>query len=267
MAGSSCNDAVRQATLGPVASVARVVAIGASNLTRGFQTVVSTARTAWGPDVQVVAALGHGRSYGADSSFLFRRLPGILRSGIWQQLGSTRAVPTKALVTDVGNDIVYGFPPEQILAWVDEALTRLARVSGDVVLTDLPMDSIRRLSPAKFHVVRSVLFPSCRLSFEALVATAEQVNAGLAELANAHGARFLHLRPSWYGFDPIHIRPALWRTAWQEVLDVSCPVPRSRIEALRLYAMRPEQQWVLGIEQRMRQTGVQLRRGGRVWLY
>ena len=152
-------------------------------------------------------------------------MPAILRSGIWQQLESTPAVPTKALVTDIGNDIVYGFPPEQILAWVDEALTRLARVSDDVVLTDLPMDGIRRLSPAKFHAVRSVFFPSCRLSFEALVATAEQVNAGLAGLAGAHRARFLHLRPSWYGVDPIHIRPSLWRTAWQEVLGVSCPVP------------------------------------------
>ena len=248
-------------------SVARVVAIGASNLTRGFQTVVASARTTWGPDVEIVAALGHGRSYGADSSFLFRRLPGILQSGIWQQLESTPTVPTKALVTDVGNDIVYGFPPEQILAWVDEALTRLARVSDDVVLTDLPMDGIRRLSSAKFHMVRSVFFPSCRLSFDALVATAEQVNAGLAELADANRARFLHLEPSWYGFDPIHIRPSLWPAAWQEVLGVSCPIPQSRIEALRLYAMRPELQWLFGVEQRTTQAGAQLRDGGRVWLY
>ena len=248
-------------------SVARVVAIGASNLTRGFRTVVATARTAWGPDVQIVAALGHGRSYGVDSSFLFRRLPGILRSGIWQQLESTPAIPTKALVTDVGNDIVYGFPPEQILAWVDEALTRLARVSDDVVLTDLPMESIRALSPAKFHAVRSILFPSCRLSFEALVATAEQVNAGLAELAGANRARFLHLEPSWYGFDPVHIRPSQWPTAWQKVLGVSCLIARSRTEAVRLYAMRPEQRWLFGLEQRMPQTGTRLPRGGRVWLY
>jgi hypothetical protein len=42
----------------------RVVALGASNLTRGFQTIVSTARLVWGPDVEVLAALGHGRSYG-----------------------------------------------------------------------------------------------------------------------------------------------------------------------------------------------------------
>ena len=116
-------------------------------------------------------------------------------------------------------------------------------------------------------LVRSVFFPSCRLSFEALVATAEQVNAGLAELAGAHRARFQHLRPSWYGVDPIHIRPSLWRTAWQEVLGISCPVPRSRIEALRLYAMRPERQWLFGVEQRTTQAGARLRGGGRVWLY
>ena len=245
----------------------RVVALGASNLTRGFQTVVATARTAWGPDVQVVAALGHGRSYGADSSFVVRRLPAILQSAIWQHLESTPAVPTRALVTDIGNDIVYGFSPAQILAWVDEALTRLARVSDDVVLTDLPMDNIRRLSPGHFRLVRAVFFPSCRLSFEDVVATAEQVNAGLAELAAAHRARFLHLRPSWYGIDPIHIRPSLWRTAWQEILGISCPAPPSRIEALRLYAMRPERQWLFGVEQRTRQAGARLRGGGRVWLY
>lgn len=38
----------------------RVVALGASNLTRRFQTVVSTARSVWRPGVEVLTALGHG---------------------------------------------------------------------------------------------------------------------------------------------------------------------------------------------------------------
>ena len=46
--------------------IRRVVALGASNLTRGLHTVVSTARTEWGPDVEVLGALGHGRSYGGE---------------------------------------------------------------------------------------------------------------------------------------------------------------------------------------------------------
>jgi hypothetical protein len=244
--------------------IARVIAIGASNLTRGFQTVVSTARTAWGPDIDIVAALGHGRSYGATSAFLVRRLPGILQSGLWTLLESTPVVPTRALVTDVGNDILYGFAGEQILEWVDEAVTRLARVSADVVLSGLPMDSIRRLSPAGFRIARSVLVPSSRLSHGDVVATAEHVHAGLERMARDRSLRFVALRSSWYGLDPIHIRPSLWQPAWQEILGVSCHVRRSRTEALRLYLMRPERQSLCGIEQRKRQTGTALPRRARL---
>src|SRR5215831_6744908 len=126
--------------------VARVVALGASNLTRGFQTVVSTARAAWGSEVEVFGALGHGRSYGAHSRVFFRRLPGILESGLWSELESRPALPTRALVTDVGNDILYGFSADQTLAWVEETLRRLRTVTSDIVVTGLPLASIRRLS-------------------------------------------------------------------------------------------------------------------------
>jgi hypothetical protein len=143
--------------------IGRVVALGASNLTRGFQTVVSTARNAWGPQVEVLAALGHGRSYGAHSRLAFRGLPGILDSGLWPELKSRPGMATRALVTDVGNDILYGLSAEQTLAWVEEAIRRLRRFTQDIVLTDLPLFSIRRLSNRKFLVFRSILVPSCRL--------------------------------------------------------------------------------------------------------
>ena len=63
--------------------IGRVVAVGASNLTRGFHAVVATARGMWGPDIEVVAALGHGRIYGGPSVYFGRRIPGILESGLW----------------------------------------------------------------------------------------------------------------------------------------------------------------------------------------
>jgi hypothetical protein len=144
-------------------AIARLVALGASNLTRGFETVVSTSRAAWGPNVEVVAALGHGRSYGAHSRVLIRTLPGILESGLWSHLETLSRVPTRALVTDVGNDIMYGFSAQQTLTWVAEAVKRLRKVTDDIVLTDLPIAGIRRLSQAKYLFFRSTLFPSCRL--------------------------------------------------------------------------------------------------------
>jgi len=144
-------------------AIARVVALGASNLTRGLHTVVSAARAEWGPEVEVVAALGHGRCYGAQSRVLIRTLPAILQAGLWRQLESFSAAPTRALVTDVGNEILYGFSAEQTVASVEEAVVRLQQFNRDIVLTDLPLVSIRRLSRAKFLAFRSILVPSCRL--------------------------------------------------------------------------------------------------------
>ena len=107
--------------------IRRVVAVGASNLTRGFHAVVATARGMWGPDVEVVGALGHGRLYGGPSRYLGRRLPGILESGLWQALDERPPAATRALLTDVGNDIMWDCPPSGILEWVDLCVARLQR--------------------------------------------------------------------------------------------------------------------------------------------
>jgi hypothetical protein len=248
----------------------RIVALGASNLTRGFQTIVSTARSVWGPDVEVLAALGHGRSYGAPSRIIFRTLPGILKSSLWPELGRHPPMTTRGLVTDVGNDILYGFSVERTLRWVEEVLIRLSRVTKDLVLTDLPLASVYRLSNLKFLAFRSVLVPSCRLSLSQVIDRSELVNEGLAKLSATYGAKFFRLDPAWYGFDPIHVRPSQWRSAWQQILG-SQPEAKSgsglAVESVKLYFMRPERRWMFGVEQVTPQSGVALRSGGQVWLY
>ncbi|HRI38284.1 MAG TPA: hypothetical protein PLO50_06995 [Nitrospira sp.] len=250
--------------------MARIVALGASNLTRGFQTIVSTARSAWGPDVEILAAFGHGRSYGAPSQFLFRTLPGILKSALWAELERRPPMTTRALVTDVGNDILYGFSVERTLGWVEEVLRRLARVTQDIVLTGLPLAAVYRLSQIKFLAFRSLLVPSCRLTLSQVIERAEGVYEGLVKLSSVYGVKFFQLDPGWYGFDPIHVRPSCWHTAWQEILGervVESQGTRSMLESARLYLMRPERRSFFGIEQVTPQAGVTLRSGGRVWLY
>jgi hypothetical protein len=248
----------------------RLVALGASNLTRGLHVVVSSARDAWGPDVEVIAALGHGRSYGTASQFLIRQLPGILECGVWRHLAALPPARTRALVTDVGNDILYGFGAERTLAWVGDAVDRLQAITDDVAITDLPMASIRRLSTPAFLVVRSILVPSCRLTLTQVVDAAERVNDGLVALARSRGLRLVPLDPSWYGLDPIHMRPAVWPRAWRQIVfggDAPRAPAMTAGEAWRLYFMRPERRRLLGREQVTRQAGQRLAGGGRIWLY
>jgi hypothetical protein len=250
--------------------IRRVVALGASNLTRGFHAVVWAARHTWGPGVEVFGAFGHGRSYGAQSRVFVRSLPGILESGLWRELESRPRIPTRALVTDIGNDILYGYSVDQILSWVNETLSRLRGVTTDIVVTDLPLFNLPRMSSLKFDVFRWLLFPSCGLSLEDVRLRAERVNAGVGELAAAYSATFVHLNPDWYGIDPIHIRPPFWRSAWREILRSETDSQLrdgSRWEAVRLYLMPPERRRLCGFEQYTPQSGIALRSGGRIWLY
>jgi hypothetical protein len=165
-------------------------------------------------------------------------------------------------------------PADRIVEWVDETIARLQRITGDIVLTDLPLARARRLSPLGFLAFRSIVVPQCRLSLAEVLDTAERVNEGLETIAAARGVSFFRLKPEWYGVDPIHIRPSLWQSAWQEILchepgalTADVEAVRSRREALRLYLLRPERQWLFGREQFTPQHGVPLAPGGRVWLY
>jgi hypothetical protein len=251
--------------------IGRIVALGASNLTRGFSTIVATARAVWGADVEVLAALGHGRSYGGPSTFLVRGLPGILQSGLWRELDAHPPRPTRALVTDVGNDIMYGYPPAQILEWADECVARLRQFTTDVVITGLPHAAVAGLPPARFLLFRSVFFPRCRLTLDQAMRAGADVDAGLRAIAASRGVAFLGLKPEWYGLDPIHIRPGMWNAAWQQILCGENQAVAGRRatmrEAVRLYCLPPEQATFLGRERRRPQRGVALRAGGRVWLY
>jgi hypothetical protein len=251
----------------------RLVVLGASNLTRGLATVVEASRESWGDPIEIIGALGHGRSYGIRSQLLVRSLPGILESGLWAQLESMPSVETRALVTDVGNDILYGVPVPTILGWVQECVARLEQRGSEVVLTDLPTFNVSKLSSAKFKFFRSVLVPSCRLSFATVVERAAAVNDGLADLASRGRRIFMRLRPQWYGIDPIHIRPHYWADAWREILFAGSTVSPSAerdtdaLSAFQLYRARPARRWMWGVEQRRQQPVLRTAGGTTIWLY
>jgi len=230
----------------------RVIALGASNLTRGLRTVVSMSRAAWGPDTEVVAALGLGRSYGAYHRLVARGLPGILHCGIWRALDELPPAPSIGIVADVGNDILYGFPPTQILEWIDEAVMRLQRHTDRIALSGLPVQNVDRLSERQFRLMRAFMFPSSDQTLAGARASAVVVQAGLEKMAPARGLRFVPLQPDWYGWDPIHFRHRYWRRAWGEFLGLdptawnASPEPGGVAESVRLWLRADEHRWLFG---------------------
>jgi hypothetical protein len=201
--------------------LSRVVLLGASNLTRAISTVVGIACQRVDSPIEVLAALGHGRSYGIRSKVLVREIGGIVDCGLWSSLEQRAAdadVPTYGLITDVGNDIIYGVDVETIAGWVEQCLDRLLEHDTRLVITRLPTQAVRRVPPWRFEAIRRLLFPNRRLTRQRAVAAAQELDERLIALCRARGIEPFPVEPDWFGFDAIHIRAAVWSEAWPRIL-------------------------------------------------
>lgn len=235
-----------------------VILIGASNLARAFPLVVNGLRAGLRESLDVLAAFGHGRSYGTRSQMLGRTLPGIVECGLWAALRKrdSDSLPPLAAVIDIGNDLVYGITVPQLIAWVDTCLERLAERHSEIALTSLPLKSIERLPPWKFELLRRVFFPAHRIAWPVLYERVCRFQDGMRRLAKAYDIRLIEPPAAWYGFDPIHMlrrrQPEAWRElfsrwpAWERSAPIAYPSP---IESLRLRALRPAERSLLGYRQ------------------
>lgn len=262
------------ATFGAIEFPARrVVLLGASNLTRGIATVIETACRAWGRPLDVLAAAGHGRSYGLRSTVLARALPGITDCGLWPVLAARSAAPTAALITDIGNDLFYGVSPETITRWVEQCCQRLAAIDARLVMTRLPVCNIGRVRSWQYLTFRTLSYPPCRLSLDNLTRGARDLDDRLLDLARRYACRLIEPRACWYGLDPVHIKLLQSRGAWSEILAgwseaVGEAAPRASLRRwIYLHSRRPQQCWLFGRGQHQEQPCGRLSDGTLISFY
>src|SRR5262249_2518944 len=124
--------------------VARIVILGASNVARGIATIADVARETFGSPVEVLAAMGHGRSHGCTPSIPLSPVRASRESGVCQAMKTRPPLPTWTILTDIGNDLIYGCQPEQVTQWIDDCAGRLRGRSESMLLTGLPLASVQR---------------------------------------------------------------------------------------------------------------------------
>jgi len=227
-----------------------------------------------GPSDVLVAA-GHGRSYGQYSQVLIRGLPSITSSGLWSHLDSGSTLPPYALLTDIGNDIPYGYTPEQILEWVGWCVERLQRQAARIVMTNIPIASIEPLSERRYKILRGIFFPFSRLARREVVHRARLVHRGLVNMASSKNFELYEQEPVWFGPDVIHTlywkRKELYRRIFERLPATSRAWAPIGEEAPRnaTWIKRPRFAYkkVLGREQRYQQPSGQLADGTAVYMY
>ena len=255
----------------------QVILLGASNIARAFPTLVHTLRQGLSGPLDILAAMGHGRAYGQWSQVLGRALPGLIDCRIWPHLGShCHVVPTPlALITDLGNDLVYGAEAATLLGWLETILQRLAACRATIVLMSLPVASLARMTPTQFAWTRRLLFPNHPVTWNTLRLQVDKLDQGMRDISQRHGLYWVETEPDWYGIDPIHLRRACWPAAWDAVFSQwpgwqSGPEgmrsPPGLLESLKLRRLRPAEWRLLGRDFRTPQP-VRCDAGYRLFLY
>jgi len=247
----------------------RVVLLGASNLLRGMPLVARWLPHFWPEPLEVLVATGYGRSYGLWCRVLARELPPLRSCALWDELDRQPRLPTVALVTDLGNDLIYGVGVAELTKWVESCVTRLQDRNIPVTLTLLPATNADRTHPWHYWVFRSAMAPRSTIGMHELARQAHEVNAWLLDRAPAAGWTLVKPEPDWYAwFDPLHYSGPARTRAWGEILrpwrasSELPPVPRPTWREEWTYSVRlpAESRW-FGQTVRRAQPRIQLPNG------
>ena len=250
----------------------RVVVLGASNVSRGLSRLVAAVESR-SPGAELFVAAGHGRGYGVNTRVAARRLPSILASGLWRGLDRQGGEDSVALVTDVGNDLLYGLSVEQITSWVRESVRRLADRGATLAITRLPMAGIATVGRVRYRALRTFFVPGCRLSLADLKNATVRLDAELQAIARDFGAQVIEQPTHWYGFDTLHVRRRhlddLWNaacSAWGFPV-VESSVTSSVTDWVKIGTKAAEVRSLGGVMRLTRQPVLKLPSGGTLSLY
>jgi hypothetical protein len=200
------------------------ILLGASNLTLGLPRAVRRLiERRPGREIHIFAAHGPGRSFGSEAGIAAIRFTGIVRSGVFEaaeeKLRALGDAERLALVTDVGNDILYRAGPERILGWLEEVIERLAALGARSGITLLPLESLETLPAWKFRLLRPLFYPFRPIAQEEVMAQARRIEEGIAALGRSYPLQILPSRAAWYGADHFHLGRLGRREAFAAWLD------------------------------------------------
>jgi len=199
-----------------------LVLLGASNLSRGCFALSRHMKACLHPrKVDVLIASGPGRAYCASGGLLNVVYPPIHSSDIFEAARnkSESGYQVVALVTDIGNDIMYGVSTEKVIETIQQVFSRLQSMKAEIFYTTLPVAFEKGVHPVWFYTLRSLLLPFSRVSYNEAVAGITQVNQFLRESTGRQG-HLISDMDRYLGFDEIHYGWLRAHSAWSHVAKV-----------------------------------------------
>ena len=196
-----------------------LVLLGASNLSRGCFALVRNLEAGLHPRrVEAAIASGPGRAYCVPGGLLNVAYPPIQSCGVLEAAKKKydEGFRVLALVTDIGNDIMYGVSADDLIATLEQMFGQLAAMEARVCFTTLPIRIERGIHPAWYYTLRTLLLPSSRVSYEEARSAIRRVNQYLNDTASRKAERVPDM-DRYLGYDEIHYKWLQGHRAWSHM--------------------------------------------------
>ena len=216
--------------------------LGASNLARSFYGLKSCiTRCVFPRPVNFIHAMGPGRGYIRQGGMLNVTYPPILDCDILKaardKMKNNQQVI--ALITDIGNDIMYGVSTDEIICGLKSLLSDLNELEASVFITPIPVDLENDIRELYFRVLRRVFFRNSSVSLHQASEAVQFINKFIIQLLNKNIIVINEMK-QFCGIDKIHYGLFQSRSAWSHIaynltdtLNVNAP-PKLSVSELVL---------------------------------
>ena len=89
---------------------------------------------------------------------------------------SKEALLTVALITDIGNDLMYGVSADTLIKSLDIIIDEILKWDAEIFLTPININPKKDISPMIFFVLRFLLYPSSKVNYEEIDLSIFKVN-------------------------------------------------------------------------------------------
>jgi hypothetical protein len=197
------------------------VLLGASNLARAYSALTRLLSQSIS-QARFINALGPGRGYCARGGLLNFSYTPIGESKIiktadtFSQQGGRVAV----LLTDIGNDIMYGVSDQSLIQCLDTLIEKSLQWNAEVFLTSIHVDVSRDMGKTSFKLLKAFFYPNSSVTFDQADSAVKKVNYYLQKKAEQNEA--VHLISglgNYCGLDKIHFSLLKSHLAWSCVAN------------------------------------------------
>ena len=197
------------------------VLLGASNLARGY-TALTRHLSENVSAGEFLNALGPGRGYCARGGmFNFTYSPiGECRIMDSAKIYAERGFRITVLLTDIGNDIMYGVPESSLIKCLDTLIEKSLKMNAEVFMTSIHVDVSNNLSKTSFKLLKSIFYPNSAVTFDQADSAVKRLNKYIEEiLAKNDRVHLLSGLRTFCGMDKIHYSLYKSHLVWSSIAN------------------------------------------------